>query len=114
MSIFILKFFFCFNSIEKSVTKHHQFYLPCLGNNQFKNDIKKLLNFLNLAKTQVFYFYKFMKIFVIYKKSNFVFTALQIVAPSFEKLNYGQKLLIISFVCSFYKNFFFKKTTKYY
>ena len=43
---------------------------------------------------------------MINKNKNFKFAAFEVVVPSLKNFNYGQKFLIMSFVPSFYQNYF--------
>lgn len=70
----------------------------------------------NLSKAQTLYIYEVVKIVVIYKKKNLIFTIFQIVPPSFKSFDNCQKVVIISLVSNFYRYHLSKKknTTRYY
>ncbi len=46
---------------------------------------------------------------MVSQHKNLVFTAFQVMAPSFESLNNGQKFLMVLLVASFHRNDLFRK-----
>lgn len=60
--------------------------------------LEKFLSLTDLAKAQVFYIYKRIKVFIIGKYKNFVLAVFDVMLPCFECLNNSQKLTILSFL----------------
>ena len=73
---------------------------------------KKFLDLIDLFKAQVFYIYKIIKIIIIYKNKYLVFVIFQIIKLYYRNFNNIQKFIIMNFILSFCKKFFFRK--KYY
>lgn len=67
------------------------------------------MNLLDLTKAQTFCINKLIKIVIVSKDKHLVLTAFKIVTSSFKGLNNSQKLIIISFITSFCKNYLSKK-----
>ena len=59
--------------------------------------IKKLLSLTNLMKAQTLYIYKLLKVVIVYKDKNLIFTIFYIVLLSFKGFNNTLKLIIMSF-----------------
>lgn len=68
-----------------------------------------LLSSFDLAETWTFSIRKLAKVVMFDKNNQFVFTAVEIILPSFENHNNGKRFLIVSFIISLYKNYLFTK-----
>lgn len=79
------------------------------NNNQLKSDNKRVFSLLNLTKALTFYIYQLIKVVIVYKNENLVFTVYQVILPGFKSFNNCQKLNIKSFISNFDKKFFSKK-----
>ncbi len=64
----------------------------------------ELLSPTNLARASAFCIYKLTEVIMVSIDKDFVFIDFYVAASSFEDLNNGQKLLIMSFVMCFYWN----------
>lgn len=67
------------------------------------------MNLLDLRKAQSFYINKLIKIVIVSKDKHLILSAFKIVASSFKSLNNSQKLIIMSFITSFCKNYLSKE-----
>lgn len=77
--------------------------------------LKGFLSLANLLKAQVFSIHELLEVVVISEDKDLIFAAFQVVAASFKNLNNGQKLLIISFILYFYKDYLLRqKNPEYY
>ena len=48
---------------------------------------KKLFGLKDLSKTQAFYIYKTIKVIIVYKNKNLIFSIFQIMMPHFESFD---------------------------
>lgn len=69
--------------------------------------LKKILSLLDLTKAQIYYMHKLTEIVIVCQKKDLIFTVLQVVMSSFKSLNISKEFTIVSFVISFYKDYFF-------
>ena len=69
----------------------------------------QLLSLTNLLKTQVFCIHEALKVIVVCKHKNFMFTAFKVMLLCFKSLDNGQKLIIVGFIPSFSQNHFLKE-----
>ena len=67
--------------------KYLQLYLFFLDKNQFKNNIKRLLNLINLFEAYIFYIYKVTKVIIVYKNKHLIPKTFQIMMLYFENLD---------------------------
>ena len=71
--------------------------------------LKEFLGLTNLSEAQILYIHEITKVVVICEDKHLVFIAFQVVALCFKSFDNSQKLTIIDFVLSLYKNQFFRK-----
>ena len=62
---------------------------------------KKLLGLTYLILSQFFNIHKLIKVVIVYKDKNVIFTTFEIILLDFEHFDNSQKLIITSFILSF-------------
>lgn len=75
--------------------------------------LRKFLSLLNLAEIQILCIYKLVEIIIISEDKNLIFVVFQVIILSLEIINNSQKLLIISLILSFYRNYLFQNIGYY-
>lgn len=66
--------------------------------------LKELLSLSNLTGAETVWIPKSMQIVIVDRDKELIFVTFQIVVTSLECFNNGQKLIVVSFVPSLYKN----------
>lgn len=73
--------------------------------------LEEFLDLTNLSKASNFYIHNIAEVVMICENKNFVFATFQIMLPCLESFDNSKKLAIMSFMLSFYENYFSKKKT---
>lgn len=70
---------------------------------------KKLMGQTDLMEARSSCIYEFAEIIMISQHKNLIFAEFQVLSPSFETLNNGQKCFMVRLVASLYRNDLFRK-----
>ncbi len=105
LSILISEHFFLGLSFlgegRQSISRSISFFLTIINSEVI---LKELLGPADLMRAQVFCIHELTEVIMVSKDEDLVFTAFQVVAPSFKGFNNSQELLIISLVLSLSKD----------
>lgn len=71
--------------------------------------MRKLLDLADLMRAQAFDIHQSTEIIIVGKDENLIFTAFQVVIPSFQGFNNSQKFLILSFISSLNGDYLLKE-----
>ncbi len=91
---------------KQGVSSSISFFLTIIGSELVS---KKLFGKTDLMGAQSFCIYELAEIIMVDQQKNLVFTAFQVMAPSFESLKNGEKFLMLRLVARLYRNDLFRK-----
>lgn len=101
-SVFISKHFFLiltsFGGMEEGVCSHIYLFFVIINAEVLS---RELLHSINFSKVETLSIHKLSEVIVSSKDKNLIFATLQVVVPSLNSLNNGQKFLIMNFVSYF-------------